>query len=258
MRLTRPERAGFTLMELVLVVMVIAIVMAVALPSLVPMLAWSQLEGAARHLANFGRSSVAHCALTQERITVRFDLDSERQEYWCVRWVEKDDGMFDDDEEEEAEQDLLDQTSESAMELLSQNRVDEVDEMAAEMQERFERFFRMGLEARTRNVKHDGILAEVGPLIEEDFSLDDEEEEFEEVKTSLLSRVSLPRDVVIESIRLGGQDHTTGIVELEVTPMGMVEPAMFYVRGGESDYFTVIWDPITGSARIQRGKDTGE
>ena len=82
----------------------------------------------------------------------------------------------------------------------------------------------------------------------------------QEIKTSLLLRTALPEDVIIESARIGNTDYSDGTFELDVYPLGLVEPAVFYLRrkDDEEEYFTVVWDPITGGARVRRGKEEPE
>ncbi|MBN2310639.1 MAG: type II secretion system protein [Candidatus Hydrogenedentes bacterium] len=253
-RCTIQARAGYTLIELAAVVLIIAIVMSVALPQLLPLLAYSRLEGAARHTASYGRSAMAQSALDRETIIVRFDLDAEPNRYWAVRRVETEGGLFDDEEDDdEAEKDVLDVTEEYAAEILGAGREEELAQMNAEIEERFNRFFRLGVEARARNVEQDGFLADVGPDFKEFRLDDDEEDEYEEVEGFLLGRVVLPEDVIIESVRIGTTDHTSGLVEVEVTPLGLFESVAICLKEREDeDTYTVLWDPITGGAHVRR------
>jgi hypothetical protein len=76
------------------------------------------------------------------------------------------------------------------------------------------------------------------------------------VKDHLLRRTTLPEGVVFDSMKIGAVEHHTGVVEIEVSPLGLAETVTFYLRRGEDDFFTVVWDPITGGSRIRRGKET--
>ncbi len=250
------ERAinGYTLIELVIVTAVIAIILSVAMPRLLPAIAVSNFEGAARHLANFGRSAMAHCTLTHDRLTIKIDLDN--QEYWAVRWRLLDEKLF--DEEEPSEVDLFGEATTSSPDLaaLAASEVD-VELEAKRLQEQFDRFARLALEARAGNVKQEGILDDIGPLFDHEFDLDGsgEEDEFEEVKSNLLSRTSLPRNVAIESVVVGSTEYLRGTVEIDVTSLGLVEPVTCYVKDVQEEYYTVVWDPITGGAHLSAGKD---
>ena len=122
------------------------------------------------------------------------------------------------------------------------------------MRQRFERFSYMSMEARSRNVKLDGILSDIGPLFENEFTLDDEEDAKREIKTDLLSRTRLPRGVYIESVHIGNTKYERGTAEVDVTPLGLTKPVRIYVANEQSDYYTVVWDAITGHTQVLRGK----
>ncbi len=253
MRKQRTVPGGYTLIELSLVVLIIGVALSIALPRFAPMLAYSQLEGGARHVASYGQSAIAHCALYEERITVKFELSHEPQQYWCLRWPEPETSLFGEGlGGEEAQRSVLDQTEEGVLEMVAMNQEQELAELADDMRQRFDRLFRYQLEARTRNVKHDGFLADVGPDFSE-FELDPDAEEVEEVKTDLLARVTVPKGVVIESIRVGGVDYAEGLVEIDVTPVGLYETVEFRLRGEDDEYYTVVWDPVTLSSRLTYG-----
>ena len=253
MRNRRTTPGGYTLIELSLVVLIIAVVLMIAMPRLMPVLAYSKLEGAARHVASYGQSAVAHCALNQERITVKFELSGEPQEYWCLRWPEPETSLFDEGlDGEKAQRSVLDQTEESVLEMVAMNQEQELAELADDMRQRFDRLFRYQLEARTRNVRHDGFLADIGPDFSE-FALDPDAKEVDEVKADLLARTTVPAGVVIESMRVGGCEYTEGVVEIDVTPVGLYETVEFRLRGEGDEYYTVVWDPITLSSRLTYG-----
>ena len=265
----RVTAGGYTLVELAVVIAIAGLILAIAIPQLAPTILFSNLEGAARHMASYGRAAMAHAVIAHERLTVRIDLspgEDERQNYWTVRWFtefemdEDEEGMFDEgtfgrtDETSRGER-MQDQRA-AAFEPGSEEAM---AEQARILQERFDRFTTMSLQSKARNVKHEGLLGEMGDLFEdEDFSLDEGEDEegVDEVKTSLLEHAWLPEGVVIESVRVGTSELSSGLVEVDVTPLGLAEPVLIYLKNeDDDDYFTVSWDPITGGAHIYEGKE---
>ncbi|MDZ4859479.1 MAG: prepilin-type N-terminal cleavage/methylation domain-containing protein [Candidatus Hydrogenedentes bacterium] len=260
--LSRNARDGYTLLELMFVVFVIALVLAVAMPQLMPAFLFSQHEGAARRLANYGRSAVAYSAMNREPITVRFDLAN--GEYWCLRWnpedLGADDGsvtgdFFGDDDDEkarttgkEAEMDIH--------ELMAIGTPEEIEQQSIEVMHELELAFRRSLETQAKNVPRDSILGEFDPLFEAKFSLEtDDEQEREEISDSLLDHGRIPEDIRLESILLAGEEIYEGIVDVEVTPLGLNQSVSFFIKGPREQYYTVVWDPITGGAHLTQGKE---
>ncbi len=271
---------GFTLIELVFVMFMIGVIAAITFPQLVQVIAFSELEGDARHLANYGRGIVAEATLLGDEITVYFDLGKdpqESQEYWAVRWVYPDEG------EGEAEADidqlglmaemqrgdkfsperLLDafNNGKNANGLLGEDMLpDGFDAELAQSQlnDKFNRFARRILEQRAENVIHDeGFLEEIGPLFdpEDEFNLDEDEPVEEEIMDPILQRTRLTDGAWIETVSIGGESYTSGLVELELTPLGLEQKVGFHVVNGEGDCYTVIWDPLTGGANVTNEKE---
>jgi len=251
----RRTRGGFVLLELVVVVCLIGLIAAIAFPALLPALAFSRLEGAGRHLAAYGQSVMAHCAMMREPITVKFDLDD--QQYWCVRWIMPEDKLSEqtldlEEDEEDSPFGFADLPEDPA-------DFDEqaLEEKALSMEESFGRFARMALLARAQNaLREESIMDEFDPLFEKEFSLDDDEPEEEEIVLPLLNRTAMPEEVMIESIVVSGAEHTRGVVEVALSPLGLLDPVTIYVKDAEDDeYFTVKWDPVTGLTYLLEGKE---
>lgn len=240
-------REGFTLIELMLVVLLIVTMFGIAMPRLMPAITYGEHEAAARRLANYGRAAVAESALRQERYTVRIDLEA--QEYWTVRWPGMGASLATEFEDE------LDGASAQQMAMMAQQHEENMDMQAELMNEQMERFARLSAQSRMRNVRRDGFLAEVGQVFEWEFSLDDEEEETEEVRGELLRRGRPPEGVTIESVVISGRRYGSGLAEVDVTPAGLAEPVTLYVESARGEFFTVVWDPITGGAHIRQGRE---
>jgi prepilin-type N-terminal cleavage/methylation domain-containing protein len=250
MRRLRAKR-GFTMIELMLVMVVIVMIMGIALPQLWPVIAFAGLEGQASHLGNYGRAAIAECALMRERFIVKIDLADQR--YWCER----------------APMASLTQTFKGGdkepldpLEPLNPEQIIEGDsevngeERAILMRKHMQAFARAALEVQAANVEFEkeGFLDDIGPEFKE-FDLDVVDEEDPIVRKNLLEPVSLPSDVRIESVRIGDKTFTQGTVEIEILPLGLTEHAVFYLIGTDGDYYTVLWDAITGGARLYDGKE---
>ena len=263
------NRHGFTLIELMVVMVIIAMIAAVSVPYFLPVLIYSTHEGAARHLANYGRSAIAHTTLDKETITVIIDLDN--QEYWSERLPQPDpeedpEKEFLEDEQRfpEDDMDLYRQATEELQRPEDERRDEEGDELLKEQTSRMASQFnsraRQALTARAQRVVHDrqGILQDIGDLFEEDFQLDKHGEKIipEEITDPLLTRTRVPQGVYIEYVQLGDLQYTEGIVEIELTPLGLGSDVEFSLINEDGDVFVVTWDPVSGGATLTEGRTT--
>lgn len=257
----RARSAGFTLIELAIVIFIIGLISAVALPQLAPLLIFSELEGQGRRLAHYGSAVIAEASLFGNELTVYIDLDA--QEIYTVRLV------YPDESNGEEKPDFIGMYSEfrssgnytpqQISEMLAgraqNNRRLSGDlpegfdpaEADAQMKDRFDLRHRQILYARAKNVKQDqGFLSEIGPLFEEGFELTWAEPVEEELTDPILQRVKLPSEVQLVSLFSNGISQSRGIVEIKITPLGLEHAVRLYLKNEDEDYFTVIWDPLTG------------
>lgn len=279
MHKARANSSGFTLIELSVVVFIIGIMAAVAFPRFLPILAFSQLEGSGRHLANYGRGVIAQAALMRDDVTFYFDMD--KQQFWCTRWIYPDplsgEGEGEYGGEGEVEQDqlaLLNQfqagggfSAEEISEMLLTGQGAGIDGMPEgfdqeladkQMGDRFDRMARRALESRAKNViQDDSFMDEIGPLFDKKFSLDGNEEEEpyeEEILDPTLRRAEMPIDVTVTDIYINGERFKKGLVDIPIGPLGLLDDVVFYLQNEDGDFYSVIWDPVLNSADLVDGK----
>lgn len=252
-----------------MVIIIVGVIASVALPQLLPLLIFSELDGEARRLANYGAGAIAEAALFGTDITVHFDLAE--QEYYATRLV------FPEAEEEAEAMDHLGMFSSfrsssdlSPAELsdmlaaraqgdqrLSSDLPAGFDpaEADAQMHDRFSTRFYQLLYKRAENVKHDtGFLSEIGPLFEREFTLSWSEPYEEELTDPILRRYRLPAGVQLADVRVEGSSNTRGTVEIDVSPLGLNYEVLLYLRNDDGDYFTVVWHPLTGRGMAREGR----
>jgi len=262
------NNSGFTLIELSVVVFIIGMVAAVTFPRLLPVIMFSQLEGSARQLGGYGRAAIAHAAFLKEEITIRFDF--EKQELYAVHWV-----IPPSDEEGEVEPDQLellnkfrsggDFSPEDISQMLLEGAMggasglpDDFDQELADQQlaDKFDLFIRRGIEQRAKNVIHDqSFMDEIGGLFDEkDVELGEDEEPIEEeLADPVLRRTRIPDDVTVTEIIVNGASFKRGEVEILISPLGPVDDVIFYLASSENEYYTVLWDAVTGTTDVLFG-----
>lgn len=242
------SEGGFTLFELIAVMIIMVMILSVSLPNLWPSIAFAGLEGQSQFVANYGRECVARCTLMRERYMVKFDFKEQR--LWAEH-LPSPASMLKDGDQEGGEEDALDPFAE----------LDSVDPLkrAEQLRDHMEAFKRANLEILAENAKHSDLgLDEIGPDFK-DFELEAVDEEDLIVMENLLTPHRFPDGVRIDSIVVGSETFSSGIAEIEVLPLGLSKDVTFHILDIENDeYYTVVWDAITGGARITPGKETAE
>ena len=253
------------------VIFLIGLIAAVAFPQFAPLIAFSGLEREANHLAGYGRAAYARALLMRDLHVVRIDLD--KQEYYTVHWVmpaaEGDAADPLADQDQWARLKDMQQGGMSSGDIGRLLRGDDAksagglgdansdfDPMLADEQlgDRFNAFARRATDERAKNViPEESFLDEVDIFDGEEFNLDDEEPIEEMVDELTLEPVQL-EDAWIQSVYVGDTEYRSGLVEIEITPLGFLEEATFLLANDDGDEYTVIWDPITGQSKAFEGR----
>lgn len=257
-RLSARRRAGgFTLVELVVVVLVVLVFLGIVAPALAPMFIFADLETSSRNLAAFGARAMDQCILARDRYTVKVDLAN--QEYWALRWPK-----VTDDEEGEGRltggSSVLDGANKKSLRELLAGMDDASDLSSEDLESEAQALFaemewhhRTVLESRARRVlEHEPGAAE-SRLFDTRFSLDRDETDLEEVRLPLLQRTSLPQGVRIQRVVVGEKTYSSGVVDIDITPVGMALPVSFEMRNDDGDVFTVKWMGNTRQGIIESG-----
>lgn len=258
-RRQRGRRAGFTLVELVVVVLLILVFLAVVAPAVAPMLVFANLETSARNLAAFGARAIDHCILARDRFTVRIDLAE--QEYWAVRWPK----VTDDDEGGGrligggslfgSREDFIQRLIAGESPGMGGMSDGEMQEQAMAMFAEMELHHRTVLETRARRVlEQDTRRRGEGRLFDERFTLGREADEAEEeVRDPLMRRTRLPEGVRINRVVVGEKSYTGGTVDIEITPVGLARPVSIEIRNDDGDVYTVKWMGNTRQGIVESG-----
>lgn len=276
-RAAKSLRLGFTLVELMVVIAIVALIMAIAMPNLWPIIAFSEHEGASRRLAQYGRAATSHAVLARETITVNIDM--EKGEYWCTRIPEPEpeesDSLPTAEEEERERRDVPEDDGE-LLRLAQQEledgstgrrpddspQSDVLLEQSDRLNERLNARARRGAESRAKLVNHKSKSNEFDVmdrfLAEREAEKEKREEDIEpeEVKDNLLLRTKLPDQVFFQRVLVNDKEVDQEVVEIEITPLGLAAKVKFYLEHFNGDVFTITWDPLTGGAAIVDGDDT--
>ena len=236
-----------------------------------PLIAFSELDGQARKLAQYGSAVIAEASLFGKELTIYIDLDN--QEIYTMETIYPEEGA-------EGESDTVDQmgmfsdlrrsgnySPEELAEMVSGasqgNRrlsgalPEEFDpaKADAQMKDQFDTRQRQMLYMRSKNVKQDeSFLNEIGPLFDEGYELAWVEPYEEELTDPLLERYKMPQGVRVKEVQIEGESITSGVVEIGVTALGLEQPVFMYVVNEDDDYFTVNWNPLTGRGDARDGR----
>lgn len=245
---------GFTLIELIVVVAIMAMIMAVALPNLAPLIAFSGHDGAARRLAIYGDTVNQFVVLRRAPATVKIDLDA--QMYWTEIAPAPDPSETEIDPEDEDALIRVDDLE--AFEKMQSGMGSGGSGGESSKGEQYGRSLRHELDLRARRMlialagqvdtDTEGLLDSVGPLFEDEFSLENTlgQKAPEEVLLPELARTRLPDGVTIDSVTIGEAVYSGGVVEIELTALGLDAIVQFDVVNDEGDALRVSWDPVTG------------
>lgn len=260
------RQAGFTLIELAVVIVIMGVIAAMTFPQFLPLIAFSEHETTARHLAGYSDAVVSYATLTRQTVTLRINLDDQFMETTHLVDTAKDEAEGEDVDQMA----LLEQMRGGDAPLAPEEMASllagggdpsqlppgfDMEKMQAQLNDKFDLAYRQMLEARAKNVKHpDSMLDEVQLFDEKDkFKLDEEQLEDLPVDDPLLEHTTWPKGVRLESVSVDGEVYKKGVVELEVTALGLSQLVGLYLRGEDGTYYTVVLNPLNSRADVVPG-----
>ena len=222
MRLRRVLSSGYTLMELVVVMGLIAMFFLVAAPRFMPRMLETRIQTAARRLATATQYLNAHTALMRSDATLHIDVAA--REYWVTTPFVEGDG---EGEVEVAEA----KKSWSATDVSFED----------------ENFF--GGDDSVLGIEFD-----LDQLIEGD---DDEEEE-KEMRTPFIARTVLPQGVRFVGLVMPNAKPGDEMTEFEIKygPFGLKDRAIIVMADDNGRKLSVRLDPVMGESFVEGADDS--
>jgi prepilin-type N-terminal cleavage/methylation domain-containing protein len=274
----RHNTRGFTLIELMIVILLMGMIVGTAAPRLLPLLMLTEHESEARRLVGYGRSAMAHASMTHTPIRVRIDLD--QQKYWTEALPslipESESaasgskgsayGGYDEDEDDWVPDDDI-ELARASSQILKGDEVDQeytsedeqnkvLDKQRGQMQDQFRAMADNSLFARALRVKHDddGYVEDRSLFNRNDdgYEDDDEEEMRQPVSDPLLAPHVVIDSVWIDSVMIGDEEFKKGIVDIELSPLGLDTEVSLALFNEDEDLLIVHWDPMTANAWYTR------
>src|SRR5690606_38464 len=83
-----------------------------------------------------------------------------------------------------------------------------------------------------------------------------EKEQRVELEHYLLNRHRLPHGIRFDTVETAGMSYAEGFVEVDVTPLGLMEPVAAVLVDEQNTALTVKWDAMTGLAHVEDGRQT--
>jgi len=226
MRLHRALSSGYTLMELVVVMGLIAILFFAAAPRFMPRLLENRIETAARRLATAAQYLHSHTVLTRSEATLHIDVTA--NEYWVTTPLVEDESEDEDEGEGESEK------------------------MAGG-------WGKTDAWAKTDvSFEDENFLGSDGKVLGIEFDLDklvegDEEEEEEEMHTAFIARTTLPQGLRFVGLLMPNAEPGDEMTEFEIKygPFGLKEQAIIVLADDRDRKLSVRLDPVLGESFVE-------